>query len=190
MMAQGLPVEERARALLDALGLRTLEDDLYHRCVHAWRFDIGSGCPYTCGGRPARSYIRRAAQRLCAVYRALPVAPDILAWQCGKDMRAQWLPRFQTMFSLPAPLGMAHTPARAEQEELVTNYWSISPAWAGLEPLFTGIITSELGGWVALSGTVYLLSETPVFLFYPYDDRGADIVAATRETLSAISVFS
>ena len=50
----------------------------------------------------------------------------------------------------------------------------------------TEIIKADLGGISALASSVYFANTEDVYLYHVYDDRGADLVAESKELLRPI----
>lgn len=69
---------------------------------------------------------------------------------------------------------------RIKQEQM---YWDLKDREFNSEKLLREIIRADLGGHSWLSSAVYFVNTKTNLIYHPYDDRGADIVAADRFTL-------
>lgn len=62
-------------------------------------------------------------------------------------------------------------------------YWNLNKIDFSPDALLREIIKADLGGISALVSSVYFANTEAVYLYHVYDDRGADLVAESKETL-------
>lgn len=63
------------------------------------------------------------------------------------------------------------------------SYWDMRKAQIPVGTLLEEIIKADIEGFQGLCSSVCFMSTADVLMFHLYDDRGADLVAADRETL-------
>lgn len=130
-------------------------------------------------------YFYNALCRAASLYAALPSEPDILRI----DLRGECLESRQSCLELCAHLGMPPASEHTQENDpdgypYTAFYWSISDLSPDIpDRLIREIIMADLGGNSLLSSSVYFLNVSSGLLYHLYDDRGADLIAASRTAL-------
>jgi Domain of unknown function (DUF3885) len=104
--------------------------------------------------------------------------------------------RYFQVFSLPGafdsnhPVGLQSvevTTEEAGEQETVTLQWGQLPA-RGFQygSVLEGIANADHSQTPSVSGRVYFLNPATAMIVHIYDDRGLDIIAATREALMPV----
>ena len=134
-------------------------------------------------------YISTALKRAKDIYAALPHVPNLLridtypkeeepGYGGGLDM--------DTFKSL-LPFLHAQRPKQVsdgeEQYTVLQLYWDLNKIDFSPDMLLSEIIKADLGGISALVSNVYFANTQDMYLYHVYDDRGADLVAESKETL-------
>ena len=184
--------------LLVKIGNPNLEHPLFYHSPVGIRFEIGGkASTYLYGSSCAAKavnpqYISTALKRAKDIYAALPHVPNLLridtypkeeesGYGGGLDM--------DTFKSL-LPFQHAQIPKQVsggnEQYTVLQLYWDLHRIDFSLDLLLKEIIKADLGGISALVSSVYFANTEDVYLYHVYDDRGADLVAESKETLRPI----
>lgn len=198
MMAQ---LSRKFEQALETMGLFPLQHPLFYRAPVGLRFEIGPSTPDTPVYLPGpdlethmtnTAYLSTALARAQAIYSGLPRKPDILrfdAYPC-EDVKDGYLADFRRCTSLPPPAeNRLSSLSLCEEEGAVLQrqwYWPLAADYDAT-PLLTAILHAEIGGGQSwLTSSVYFLDSQEPLLFHLYDDRGADVIAADRESLRSL----
>ena len=138
-------------------------------------------------------------ERAPKLYEAVFAPEDvcvIISQDWGKDFYPAARQQYFPVFSLPDafdsqhPFGLQHlemTTGEAGKQETVTLRWGQLPA-RGFHygSVLEGIANADHAQTPSVSGRVYFLNPTTAIIVHMYDDRGLDIIAATREALMPV----
>ena len=105
-------------------------------------------------------------------------------------------PRYVRVFSLPGafdsqrPLGLQSLEMTTEEggeQETFSLQWAQLPARSfGYSSILEGVANADHAQTPSISGRVYFLNPAKAMVVHMYDDRGLDIIAASREPLIPI----
>ena len=178
---------KKFKSVLCQLGMERLEHPLFYHAPVGIRFRIGGEETIYLDGKINSDYVQGALDRAAAIYRSLPIPPDIL--------RIDGYPEEETDDSvLTTVRKMAGLPVPQEQEASVELdedgdahrqirfYWDLKCVSFCPEQLIREIILGDIGGWSGFTSSVYLAGPGP-FIYHLYDDRGLDVLGSSRELL-------
>jgi hypothetical protein len=130
------------------------------------------------------------------LYEAIFVPEDvcvIISQQWAENISASARQRYFRVFSLPGafdsqhPLGLQSlevTTDEAGEQETFTLQWGQLPARSfQYRSVLEGIANADHAQTPSVLGRVYFLNPATAMIVHMYDDRGLDIIAATREAL-------
>lgn len=189
-------LSERFDDLLFQIGNPELEHPIFYRASVGIRFEIGSGGQVYLEGESSDTmtvnpeYVSSALERAKAIYTALPHTPDILRIDTypGEnnpgDGNESVFSVFQGLLSVPHEKRGKQVPNDYDGEDTVLQlYWDLHKMDFSPDALLQEIIKADLGGISSLASNVYFANTEDVYLYHIYDDRGADLVAESKETL-------
>lgn len=188
-------LSEKFNDLLFKIGNPNLEHPIFYNAPVGIRFEIGYETPTYLDGSPSDDmianpkYITTALQRAKAIYTALPQVPNLLridtfpieeklGYGGGLDLNT-----FQSLFPFPHEQISRQVNDGDEQYMVLQLYWNLYKIDFSPDLLLREIIKADLGGISALASSVYFANTEDVYLYYVYDDRGADLVAESKEML-------
>lgn len=189
---------ERFDELLLCLGNPLLEHPLFSHAPFALRFEIGHEKPLFLVDSsqkervPNPRYLESAAKRAEAIYRALPEAPDLLCIEvypeeasCKEAVKAEHAWISELIFQ---PDEVREYQLEEEGNPYVVRrfFWDLKERNFSPLPLLREIIRADLGGITELVSSVCFGSCERKYLYHVYDDRGADLVSAERESIEPL----
>lgn len=188
-------LSEQFDALLAKIGNPTLAHPVFYACPVALRFALGPSSaevPTFLGSDKDRTanpaYVAAALDRAGAIYRVLPQPPDLLRIDCfppERDAQPPAWSRLQTI--LPPPHERRDTRSDDEEDAVTQLYWALDREHFTPDSLLREIVCADLGGaFPFLASSVCFASTEAAILYHVYDDRGADLAAASVETLRPI----
>lgn len=175
------------------IGMDAFERPIFYGAPYGLRFEIGGEEDiYKKKGLFRKEitnpiYLQEAYQRARCLYDALPQRFSILRIDLqttGKERQKEWA-LIQKTCGLPEPTeSMAQKFMLEGDEASITSlFWDLNTVHLPIEQLLKQIIYADIGGNHLFSSSVYLLNTIDKCLYYLYDDRGLDIVAANQETI-------
>lgn len=184
-----------------AIGMKKLEHPIFYHAPIALRFEIGgSEDIFIAGDRTKKrannpEYISVACHRAHTIYTSLPCRFNILRFDCLPDegdvhKLADFFCR-RVGLPLPDERIMERIPAGDEDDETIPRlqwYWNIEEHPFHPDILLKEITRADFGGRSELVSSVYFMDSRNAVLFHLYDDRGADLAAACRETIYPVYV--
>lgn len=183
---------EKTFETLKKLGNERLQLPIFYESPVALRFEIGDPTikPLLHGLHSNPRYLKSAEWRVSFLYEK--IAPfDTLLWvlyRTGEEETPvpELLERFCRLAHLPHPMEVyQQETADADGDPLtrILLFWDLTETPFEAHPLLAAIMETDLGGFRELSSAVFFFDTTRHLLFHPYDDRGADVVGETTETL-------
>lgn len=185
---------ERTLLTLKKIGNERLQLPLFYESPVSLRFEIGDPAQetYLPAGGIDPLYLRRAQWRTSYLFSQ--TAPfDTLLWVLYRTTETetpveQLVSRFCALCRLPAPAEVYEqetTDADGDPLLRVFLLWDLEQTPADANALLHAILTADLrtDGFRELTSAVFFLDTTHHLLFHLYDDRGADILAASKDTL-------
>lgn len=183
---------ERTFQTLQKIGNERLQLPIFYESPISLRFEIGDPDTdiYLQESHLNPNYFRGAAWRLSFLYeKAAPF--DTLLWVLYRTAEEETeisdlLDAFCRLTHLPAPAEVYQQEVTTAEEEPMTRvllFWDMEKTAPKITALLDAILHCDFRGFRELSSAVFFLDTTRHLLFHPYDDRGADAVAAKRETL-------
>lgn len=186
---------------INAIGMKKLEHPIFYHAPIALRFEIGgSEDIFIVGDRTKKrainpEYISAAYHRAITIYTSLRCKFNILRFDCFPDEGdVQKLDDFfgrRVGLPMPDERIMGRNPTGDEDGETKPRlqwYWNIEEHPFHLNILLKEIVRADCGGRSELVSSVYFMDSRNAVLFHMYDDRGADLVAACRETIYPVYV--
>lgn len=189
-------------ALLDAIGNPELARPVFYSSPIGIRFELGSDTPIYGKNQnlaelePDPEYLAGALTRAQTIYHNLPHPPNILRIDVVTLAKAD-INKADTDAIAPAIdvllRDVVGTPAEQravtfidedDGETLIRHelYWTL-PADFSAELLLHYIITADLGGPWPANVPVFFANTEDEYLYFVYDDRGADLIATIVETI-------
>ncbi len=185
---------EHFYSTLYSIGMESLKHPVFYNAPIGIRFKIGgeedvymkenSSNEYTY----APDYVLAALKRAETIYTNLPCSPHILRIDGYPDeeVSAQEL-----IFDICNAAGLPQPHEQVSmflqcEEDVITQlqlYWDLRKASFRSEILLREIIKADIGGYSGFASSVYFADTKNSVLFHLYDDRGADLVAARKDTL-------
>lgn len=168
---------------LDNIGLggRNELRPVFYNSPVSIRFEIGVSEGVDTG---SDEYLHQALFRAKSIYENLPDKPDILRidvyadniedMECGFDKLKLGLPTEK--------VDCEYTDADGDIIQRSSYYWDLKLFDFDYERLLYEVIKSDFGG-ISFLDSVYFIDTDNAVLFCLYDDRGADVSAATAETI-------
>jgi Domain of unknown function (DUF3885) len=162
----------------------TLGGGLFYRWPVGIRFELG---------------IETFRERTLKLYEAVFAPEDVcvvISQDWPEDISPATQQRYFRVFSLPGAFDLKHpiglqsltvTTEEAGEQETFTLQWGQVPA-RGFQygSVLEGIANADHAQTPSLSGRVYFLNPATALIVHMYDDRGLDIIAATREALMPV----
>ena len=159
-----------------------LKQPLFYNSPIGIRFEIGYG-----DIDKKENYLNNAVNRLVQIYNHKAFNPDILRINVIEDDCFVSKPN---ILDVCKTIGLGEFVERIEksdidEEVLVEHqlYWKIGKDDFDYKKLFFEIVHGDFGGNRGFVSRVYFLDTENTIIFYPYDDRGADLVASDREKI-------
>jgi hypothetical protein len=162
----------------------TLGGGLFYRWPVGIRFELG---------------LANVAERAPRLYEAVFAPEDIcviISQDWPETISSPALQRYFRVFSLPGafdsmrPVALQSLEVTTEDEgEQETFYlqWAQLPARSfQYSSVLEGIANADHAQTPSVSGRVYFLNPATAMIVHMYDDRGLDMIAATREALKPI----
>lgn len=178
---------ERTLYTLEKIKNPRLQLPIFYESPVALRFEIGDPAFST---RDAR-YFRTGLLRASFLYESIP-KPDTLLWvlyrspDTDSDINAL-LERFCTLTKLPNPKEVYEQNTIDCDGDPLTRiffFWDIEQTPPHIASLLEGILKTDFAGFSELSSAVFFFDTAQHILLHLYDDRGMDIVAEKKETIS------
>jgi hypothetical protein len=191
-------LSEKFDDLLIKIGNPNLEKPIFYNASVGIRFEIGNESPiYLEGSDPDTNivnhqYIAAALQRAKAIYTALPHAPNLLRIDTYPKEEASGRgieldpDALQSLFHFPHEQRSMQVSDDDEEYTTQQLYWNLDKLAFSPDLLLREIIKADLGGISSLASSVYFANTEDVYLYHIYDDRGADLVAESKELLRPI----
>ncbi len=173
---------------LKVIGLSQLEQPIFYHAPVGLRFEVGGDGDVYQGDCANPIYVQQALDRALSIYKALPSAPDILRITVQGDSQTaeKKLSELCGKISLPH-FGEYIEEKSSEKESQTAFYWNgLELSESIVKSLFREIILADIGGYSLLVSSVFWMGTKGKYLFHLYDDRGADLIAAEKETLEPI----
>ena len=181
--------------LLIKIGNPALRHPVFSNSPFALRFALGGGEPVYLD-RPSSGedivnpeYIDDALRRAKGIYSALPKAPDLLRIDLWPQEEGQEndggraLLLLQDLCAFPHERRLKEEKEDGEQFTVLQLYWDLRRIDFSPDLLLKEIIKADLGGIQELTSSVFFANTEQAYLYHVYDDRGADLTAACKETL-------
>ncbi len=138
-------------------------------------------------------------ERAPKLYEAVFAAEDIcviIAQEWPENITPAARQRYCRVFSLPGAFDLKH-PVELQSLEVTTEdegeqetfylQWGQLPAWSfQYGSVLEGIAHADHSQTPSVSGRVYFLNPATAIIVHMYDDRGLDMIAATRAALLPI----
>lgn len=168
--------------VLQSLGMQCVTHPLFYNAKFALRFDIGNnGNDVYLRRKMNPRYAEACLSRAKQIYGALKSQPDLLVidgslweWETAEEFVSAVL----SATKLPLP----HEINTGKGNFLLWKLQDFQP-----DGLLSAIIAADLGsGNYFLTSSVYFVCTKDNVLFHLYDDRGADLAAAKKETIRHI----
>jgi len=178
-----------------SIGMNEIKHPLFYNSTIGIRFEIGGvESIYLDDGQPDKhianpAYVSAAFDRAEAIYTNLPHRPNILRIDGYPDgIGAQKvIQAICQAGNVPLPHEQILKPfQRDEDDEAISQlqlYWDIEKIPFAQDSLLQEIIRTDIGGYNVFASNVYFADSYNSILFHLYDDRGADLVAADKESL-------
>lgn len=180
---------ERAMTTWQKIGNERLQLPIFYESPIALRFEIGD--PVISTANPV--YFRAAYLRASYIYhQAAPF--DTLLWILYRSADTEsdvetLCQRFCEITRLPMPTEIYTQETIAADDEPFTRiflFWDMTKTPPNIDRLLQAIIHTDFHGFRELSSAVFFLNTTDHILYHLYDDRGLDVVAETKETLTPL----
>lgn len=136
------------------------------------------------------TYFRSAFWRISLLYEKTKPF-DTLLWVLYRTPDSETdvatlIERFCTLTHLPSPTEIYQQEVTTDEEDPMVRIfllWDMKQASPRIAPLLEGILSTDFKGFRELSSAVFFFDTERHLLVHPYDDRGADVVAAQADTI-------
>lgn len=191
-------LSEKFLDIVKRIGMDELKLPIFYNAPVGIRFEIGNPekehliyNPVTDEYDVVPEYINDAYARVKKIYQSIPNTPDILRIDLCIDYEDNYHENVLlelNLMGLPKPdeIKKAYHCDDDEIYEVLECYWDLTKNASYVNDLLYCIIMSENGGTPYLAMSTYFANSTDATLFWPYDDRGADLVASNKEILLPI----
>jgi len=160
----------------------SLGGGLFHRWRWGLRFELG-----------IEEYGHRASKLYESVFSAQDTCV-VISQDWPENIKSPVASsRYYAAFSLPdtfkgAEIGTPHRIEQTDSDEgnCVLQWVQVPARSFSYAALFEGIANADHARTPAVSSRVYFLNPTTDVLLHMYDDRGLDIIAATKQPLTSI----
>lgn len=167
---------------LCSMGNPLLTQPLFYNSPIGIRFQIGYGDIDV-----HENYFTNAVDRLVQIYKHNSFTPDMLRINVVED---DCFVSKQSVLDVCRAIGLGEFVERIDKldidGETITEYqlyWNIGETDFDYIKLFFEIVRGDFGGNRGFVSSVYFLDSENHIMFHPYDDRGADLIAADREKI-------
>lgn len=167
---------------LCSMGNPLLTQPLFYNSPIGIRFEIGYGDMDS-----QENYFNHAVDRLMQIYNHDTFKPDILRINIIED---DCFVSKKSVLDACRAIGLGEFFERLDESdidgEIIAEhqlYWNIDKSDFNYKKLFFEIVRGDFGGNRGFVDSVYFLDSENHILFHPYDDRGADLIAADREKI-------
>jgi hypothetical protein len=180
------------------IGMNELKHPILYNSPVGIRFEIGGDENiYLNGVRSEKhivnpAYISAAFDRVKAIYTSLPYKPNILRIDGYPDESSvqKVIQRICEAGNMPLPHEQVVKPFQWDEDDDTVSqlqlYWDLERILFTPDRLLQEIIKTDIGGYNGFASNVYFADTHNYILFYLYDDRGADLIAADKEFLRPI----
>ena len=167
---------------------RKLPTAIFYKAAFCIRFEIGGKEEIYLSNEVNPVYVNNARLRAVELFRSLPHRPNVLRTDSFNGENDIFSAKIASRSGLPAPdeTVTEQVTEGGETYSITHFYWDLSKLDVDYEALIDEIINSDIGGNENLAGNVYFLNTEDRVLYYLYDDRGADIAANDKKTLTPI----
>lgn len=177
---------EKIDSVLSNIGNPTLEHPIFYNSPVAIRFEI-----VWADSDNDKSYFDNAVNRLVHIYNHSAFNPDIMMIEyIENDLVSK-----QSVIEICKSIGLDDYVEKADKVEqdgeIITKhhlYWNIYKVDFNYKKLFFEIVNADFGGNKGFVSSVFLFDTDNNIVFHPYDDRGADLIAANKETIKCFYV--
>lgn len=184
-------LKEHVQNEMKLFRLKTLKDSLFYNCQYGIRFEIGVEEVYKEDMTSQKEYIENALNRVMTIYNEGIKSPGVLLWEVYPQSK-KTKSNLQDYFSknvisvLPQEEFLQYIDIDNDIIKQVQLYWDLKKSNIPMDKLFREIIIGDLGGLMDFTSSIYLFDLENHVILYLYDDRGLDIVAYDKITLSPI----
>lgn len=191
-----LALSDDFSAVLHVIGLDGIRHPIFYHAPAGIRFEIGgTEDVYSAGKRhknlrPNPAYLSSATRKAQTIYAHLPAPPDILRIDGYPDERTgdrDIVAAVCSVTGMPQPHEqILNNFLWSEEDEGVSQlqlYWNIKKSAFSPHRILREVVRADIGGYSGLVSSVYFADTSNAVLFHLYDDRGADVVAANKETI-------
>lgn len=165
-----------------AIGNPLLKQPIFYNSPIGIRFEIGYG-----NMDNQENYFNNAVNRLKQIYNHDTFKPDMLRINVIED---NGFVSKQSVLDVCRNIGLSEFGEKIDEldidgEVIVQHqlYWNIDKTNFDYEKLFFEIVRGDFGGNRFFVSSVYFLDTKNNILFYPYDDRGADLISDDKEKI-------
>ena len=183
---------EKVSQTLNRIGNERLQLPIFYESPVALRFETGDPSLdiFLDKTHLNPTYLRGAFWRVSLLYEKTKPF-DTLLWVLYRtpDLETDVdaiIEHFCTLTHLPSPAEVYQQQVTtADEEPMVRIFllWDMRQTPPRIAPLLKGILSADFKGFRDLSSAVFFFDTERHLLFHPYDDRGADVVAAQTETI-------
>jgi len=176
---------------LQLLGLRSNMHPLFYNCKYGIRFEIGIEDIYDKDMTPRKEYIENALSRVMAIYNSGVKNPALLMWEVYPESEED-KNNFEILFSnkiipiLPQEEFSQFIDIDDNIIKQTQLFWDLKKSKIPMNKIFCEIIFGDIGGSKEFVSSVYIFDIENHTILHPYDDRGVDIVAYNKNTLTSI----
>ncbi len=174
---------------LQLLGLKSNMHPLFYNCQYGIRFEIGVGNIYDKDMTPQKAYVENALSRVMDIYNSGIKNPALLMWEIYPESEED-KNSFKILFSkriipiLPQE-EFSHVIDIFDNTIKQTQlFWDLRESKISIDNVFREIILGDIGGSKEFISSIYLFDVENHVILHLYDDRGLDIVAYNKDTLT------
>lgn len=184
-------LKEQMQKELRLLGLNSIVQPLFYNCQYGIRFEIGVGDVYDEGMTPRKAYVENALSRAMTIYNSGVKNPALLMCEIYPESEKD-KKNFEILFSrkvIPILPQEEYSHIIDIDDNIIKQtqlFWDLKKSKIPVEKLFREIILGDIGGSKEFISSIYLFDIENHVVLHPYDDRGLDIVAYDKNTLTPI----
>lgn len=190
-------VSEKFSKLVQQIGMDQLTRPIFYNSPFGIRFEIGGTESVYLNNKDNDIsivnplYVDAAFARAETLYNGLPSKPNILridVYPKGNDTHEE-IKRVAEAGGLPFPHEQVlkqyelDDHDRGESITIIELYWSLEKISFSPSKLLMKTIRADIDNSSEFNADVYFANTDDIYLFFVYDDRGADLVAQNKETI-------
>lgn len=184
-------LKEQMQKELQLIGLKSIIHPLFYNCQYCIRFEIGVGDIYDKDMTPQKAYVENALSRAMTIYNNGVKTPALLMWEIYPESEED-MNKFKSLFFkkiisiMPQEDFSQIIDFDNDTVKQTQLFWDMKNSKIPIDKVFREIILGDIGGSKEFISSIFLFDIENHVILHLYDDRGLDIVAYDKNTLTPI----